>query len=194
VLAGGKSSRMGRDKALLELAGRPLIERAVSTLRQVCSDVFILSGLAALGQFAPLVRDAHPECGPLGGVEAALLHSSGDWVLIVPVDVPFLTADFLKAWVTDIGAYDRARVALFTVDGVPQPTVCLLHREVLPYVQRALEAQKYRLLPVLQEAGRELAVRMGVEVEAVFVNRVVEDSAMFANLNTPEDLAAVEGT
>jgi len=186
---------MGRDKALLELAGKTLIERAVGTLRQVCSDVFILSGLDALERFAPLVRDAHLECGPLGGVEAALLHSSREWVLIVPVDVPFLTADFLKAWVGEIGACDRARVALFTVDDVPHPTICLLHKEVLPYVQRALEGQKYRLLPVLQEAGRKLAAGMGVAVEAVFMNRIVDDAAMFANLNTPEDLAAaVEGT
>ena len=75
VLAGGKSSRMGRDKALLELAGKPLVRHAVTKLRRVCADVQILSSDPELEAFAPLVRDMHPGCGPMGGMEAALGHS-----------------------------------------------------------------------------------------------------------------------
>ena len=74
VLAGGKSSRMGRDKALLELAGKPLVRHAVTKLRRVCEDVHILSGNMELAPYAPLVEDLHPGCGPIGGLEAAFEH------------------------------------------------------------------------------------------------------------------------
>jgi len=191
VLAGGKSSRMGRDKALLLLAGRPLIDHAVAKLREVCSDVFILSGVAELEVFAPLVRDVHPGCGPLGGIEAALLQATTEWNLFVPVDVPFLTVDLLRTWAAEVVSVGSARVAMFTVDGLPQPTVCLLHREVLPYVQEAIERKEFKLLPALRGAGMQLAVEMGVE--RVFLSRVAEDGALFVNLNTPEEFAEAEG-
>src|ERR1700730_11691463 len=99
VLAGGKSSRMGRDKALLELAGKPLVLHAVVKLRRVCRDVHILSNRPQLEAYAPLVRDLHEGCGPLGGIEAALEHSQHDWNLFMPVDMPFLPSSFLFGWV-----------------------------------------------------------------------------------------------
>src|SRR6185437_8626930 len=75
VLAGGKSSRMGRDKAMLELAGKPLVQRAVEKLRRVCAEVFVVGNRPELEAYAPVVQDLHEECGPLGGIEAALLRS-----------------------------------------------------------------------------------------------------------------------
>src|ERR1039457_2185492 len=83
VLAGGRSSRMGTDKALLQLAGKPLIAHAVAKLRRICADVHILGSKPALAAFAPLVPDLHPNCGPVGGMEAALAHSTQDWSLIL---------------------------------------------------------------------------------------------------------------
>ena len=99
MLAGGKSSRMGRDKALLELAGKPLVLHAVTKLRRVCSEVQILSSKAELERFAPLVRDMREGCGPLGGMEAGLGHSWHEWNLFMPVDMPFLPSAFLDNWV-----------------------------------------------------------------------------------------------
>ncbi len=99
VLAGGRSSRMGRDKALLELGGKPLALHAVTKLQRVCSDVHILSGNMELAAYAPLVQDLHPGCGPIGGIEAALAHSYDEWNLFLPVDMPFFPSAFLSAWV-----------------------------------------------------------------------------------------------
>jgi molybdopterin-guanine dinucleotide biosynthesis protein A len=80
---------MGTVKALLQLGGKPLIEHAVTKLRRICADVHILSSNSELAPYAPLVRDIHPNCGPLGGIEAALLHSPYDWNLFLAVDMPF---------------------------------------------------------------------------------------------------------
>ncbi len=214
VLAGGKSSRMGQDKALLELAGKPLVLLAVEKLRQVCAEVFILGNRSELEIYAPLVRDLHEQCGPLGGIEAALLHSAKEWNLSMAVDMPFLPTGFLDGWIRMVVEQKSARIAMFTVDGRPQPALCLLHQEVAPYVRDAVGKEQFKLLQVLEAAAKELAVRQEVGLEAVFLNLPWgEDMAplgnggrgwvptaaqraarhlWFANLNTPEEFAAAE--
>src|ERR1700750_2450840 len=123
VLAGGRSSRMGLDKALLPLAGRPLIEHAVRKLGRLSDDVHILGSRAELARFGSPVPDLHEGCGPLGGIEAALTHTCHELTLIFPVDMPFLPAALLLRWSRSVLEQGRARAALFVVDGVPQPTV-----------------------------------------------------------------------
>ena len=221
VLAGGHSSRMGRDKALLELAGKSLVYHAVKKLRRVCMDVRVLSAKAELEAYAPLVPDLHPGCGPLGGMEAALAHSIFEWNLFLPVDMPFLPSAFIDGWVrTWLRESSRrnrgARVRMFTVGGRPQPGFCMVHRDVRPYLTRALEGGEYRLLPALMTAGRELAdqnrfpPRAGVwkapmsgfratrgkgSGERWLATTDAQQAAMhlwFANLNTPEEFAEAE--
>jgi molybdenum cofactor guanylyltransferase len=234
VLAGGRSSRMGRDKALMELAGKPLVLHAVVKLRRVCIDVSVLSENQALDAYAPLVKDLHPGCGPMGGMEAALLHTQYDWNLFMPVDVPFVPTVYLSGWVRNTlpetsrihlqrpagsrrpGAH--ARVRMFTVDGVPQPTLALVHREVRPFLTEALERGEYKLFPVLENACREISVRNGLPAGVGLwkipywssltskpgPQRIGEDwwyttdaqernsGRWFANLNTPEEFAEAE--
>ena len=136
VLAGGKSSRMGQDKALMELAGKPLVAHAVKKLRRVCMDVRVLGANPEFAAYAPIVPDLHPGCGPLGGMEAALAHSIFDWNLFMPVDMPFLPSAFLNYWVRQTLTRRRGGhgLAMFTVDGVPQPTLALVHRDIMPFV------------------------------------------------------------
>ncbi len=219
VLAGGKSSRMGRDKALLELAGRPLAWHAVTKLQRVCADVQILSGNPELEEFAPLVRDMHEGCGPIGGLETALGHSWHEWNLFLPVDMPFLPSAFLDNWVRTVVARESkgARIAMFTVEGVPQPLFCLLHRDVTLFVHEAVQRGEYKVFPVLEAAGKELAARQGVPSGMVILNLPWNENTefpctkiggepwwsvteaqrtakhlWFANLNTPEEFAEAE--
>lgn len=175
VLAGGRSRRMGHDKAMLMLAGRPLIEHAVAKLRRVCSTVSILSGNSDLAGFAPVVPDLHPDCGPMGGIEAALMHSTLDWNLILPVDVPFLPAVFLGAWVRATladWAERGTRIAMYVVGGVPQPALLMIHREVAPYLTRSLARGDYKLTPVLRGSAGELAAQRGALIENVLCETV----------------------
>jgi molybdenum cofactor guanylyltransferase len=223
VLAGGKSSRMGRDKALMELAGKPLLAHAVKKLQRVCMDVRVLGGNPEFAAYAPIVPDLHPECGPLGGMEAALKHSIFDWNLLMPVDMPFLPSAFLDYWVRQTLAREKrgARLAMFTVDAVPQPTLTLVHRDVTPFVTNAVERGKFKLYPVLELSGRELATKQGVLLGEAFRNLPWNDQSTFwatpnlvgprqevwlattesqqaakhlwfANLNMPEEFAEAE--
>jgi molybdopterin-guanine dinucleotide biosynthesis protein A len=195
VLAGGKSSRMGQDKALLELAGKPLALHAVTKLRRVCDDVHILSGRHELAEFAPLERDLHAGCGPLGGIEAALSHSQHEWNLFMPVDMPFCPTSFLQLWVLNVSAMGKARgtrVAMFTVFGQPQPLLCLLHKEVAPFVSRAVERGEYKVFPLLEMAAKELAERQGLPLCAVFSNEPWREQSSLSGIIEGEGAAEVE--
>jgi molybdopterin-guanine dinucleotide biosynthesis protein A len=101
VLAGGGSTRFGRDKALVEFAGKPMLARMVELLRNTSSDVKIV---AAPGKYSDLeteiVKDRWPGEGPLGGIVTALLRTKGnqpacEWNLIISCDMPFLTPDWM---------------------------------------------------------------------------------------------------
>jgi molybdenum cofactor guanylyltransferase len=217
VLAGGKSLRMGQDKALLKLAGKPLVRHAVKKLRRVCMDVRILSDNPALEEYAPIVPDMHPGCGPMGGMEAALAHSVFEWNLFLPVDMPFLPSAFVQAslslWI-HAPPTKGARIRMFSVDGRPQPGFCLLHKDVKPFLTKALENGEFKLMPLFQKAGTELALRQGLLPEEGLWNvpmtgfRVTPgpkrlkadwcytteaqqraEHLWFANLNTPEDFS-----
>jgi molybdenum cofactor guanylyltransferase len=221
VLAGGKSLRMGRDKALLELAGRPLAEHAVVKLGRICADVHLLGNRNELAVYAPLVRDMHEGRGPLSGIEAALEHSRHDWNLFMPIDMPFLPTAFLEWWMQMTLARERegTRMAILTVDGRPQPALCLLHRDVEPYVKQAMERGGFKLFRVFEEAERELSAGQSGRPGVLFNLPWSEDQKFsilseerrnepwrrltkaqdaarrlwFANLNTPEEFAEAQG-
>lgn len=162
ALAGGRSSRMGSDKALIDLAGKPLIEHAVTKLRRICADVFILSSSRAHARFAPIVPDIHQGCGPLGGVEAALLHSSHDWNLFLPVDMPFVPTTLL--WNRVSSLLEQAKSDLAGSPGVhfliqgerPQPALCLVHRGVAPLITELVIGGELGLLGAFEEVSKRM--------------------------------------
>jgi len=213
VLAGGRSSRMGRDKALIALAGRPLIEHSVTKLRRICADVHILSNDPVLASFAPVVPDIHPNCGPIGGIEAALAHSGHDWNLFLPVDMPLLPTALLSHWIANAldGASPgggRPGIRIFTAGGRPQPGLCLIHRAIAPLITRALDREEFALISVFEEVGREVPCSFmsdslpnlnlvanvpstepwGKLTEA----QLAAQSLWFLNVNTKQDLAIVQ--
>jgi molybdopterin-guanine dinucleotide biosynthesis protein A len=162
---------MGRDKAMLRLAGRTLLGRAVATLRAVPSlkdtegrvVATILGERAALEGADRAIADRYPGCGPLGGIEAALrdLNEGGEaeWAFFLPVDMPFLPPGLIDAFLREwCGAAERgARVCYAVVEGVPQPLVSMMHKAVLPFTIEALTAGQFKVTPVLQSAGEVLA-------------------------------------
>ena len=167
VLAGGRSSRMGQDKALLELAGKPLVLRAVQKLRQVCTAVAIAGNRPDLGVYAPVVEDLHPGCGPLSGIEAALAHSSYDWNLFLAVDMPLMPAAWLQVLINQAlssSASATSAVAIVhTVDGREQPLCAMYHRDLLPGITQAVLAGNCKITRAVHAAIPTLAAGRGCE-------------------------------
>src|SRR5580693_7445618 len=119
ILAGGLSSRMGSDKALLEIDGRPLIAHALDLLSAVTPAPRICGSRPDLAPFADVIPDNFPNSGPLGGIEAALSASTTDLNLFLPVDLPNLPIEFLRVLVAR--AEDSNAVATIpTLAGLPQ--------------------------------------------------------------------------
>ncbi len=150
ILAGGKSSRMGWDKGLLDLDGMPFIEHIARTLQQVFARVMIVSdngeGYRFLG--LPIHADIYKNCGPLAGVHSGLTHSTTDSVFIVSCDLPVLTPAIVR-YVVDLKKHDD--VTLLSTENNLQPLCGLYKRHCLPVIEQHLKHGQYSVLRCLQE-------------------------------------------
>lgn len=195
VLAGGQSTRMGEDKALLRFRGRPLVQGAVETLRTFCAEVGIAGNRSDLGVYAGIVQEARVGVGPAAGVEAGLLAARLPWALFVPVDVPLMPPEVLRAWAEAVVFAEGEAVcaSYLTWGEQPQPAFCLLRKACVGRWSASMDGGERRLLRLLRglEAEGEGAVR-AVEVEDVAHAAGDGHGAVelwFSNVNTPEDLA-----
>ena len=141
VLAGGRSTRMRQDKALLQLAGRPLLELALDKLGALplASAPRIAGARPELSSFAPVIADLHPGCGPLSGIEAALAASTMPLNVFLPVDMPLLPAQFLL-WMLRRAEITGAVVTVPRINGWPQPLCAVYHRQLLDHITASLLA------------------------------------------------------
>jgi molybdopterin-guanine dinucleotide biosynthesis protein A len=181
VLAGGKSSRMGRDKATLSLHGRTLLQHALSTLGEITENVSILGSPQIYGdQGAPVIPDIIPECGPLGGIHAALTHTRAAYNLIIAVDTPFLSANFLR-FLASRAVEAGAVITTPEIAGYTQPLCAVYSRQFLPIASNALKAGEYKIVPLFPR-DKTLTISEAEMAQFAFTPE------MFDNLNTPEDL------
>lgn len=180
VLAGGKSTRMGQDKAAVTLNGRTLLEHALAALRDVCRDVSILGKFELYGALAPVYEDIFPGCGPLGGIHAALANSQTHFNLIIGVDTPFLAPGFLS-YLAERATTSGAVVTTPEIDDYRQPLCTVYSLDFLPIAEHALRLGNYKIVPLFPK-DRTLVIK---ESE---LRRFAFAADMFENLNTPEDL------
>jgi molybdenum cofactor guanylyltransferase len=197
VLAGGKSSRMGEDKALLQFCGRPMVEIAVEKLRGFCAEVWIAGNREDLAEFAPVVQEARVAVGPAAGVEAGLGAATQEWALFVPVDVPLVPEELLRRWCVE--AMRVGMTVSFLGIGGKQPAFCLLKRERLKAFSRSLDGGERRLEVLLNRTAEADGYASWVYDEDELYGQIGESAPdqetvqrWFANVNTPEDLAEAE--
>jgi molybdenum cofactor guanylyltransferase len=159
ILAGGQSSRMGRDKALLPFAGRPLIAHALSILRDAGLPVSIAGARSDLRSFAPVVEDAEsgPQLalGPLAGVCAALASTAVRHAVFVPVDLPLLPASLLRFLLHHAQITGRA-VTVLSVNGFAHTFPAVLDCTILPLLSTELAAGRRGCFAAFQTAAAAL--------------------------------------
>lgn len=187
ILAGGKSTRMGTDKAFVMLDGRTLLERALEVARAVTSDVRIVGDAAKFAAFGPVVEDVFRGCGPLGGIHAALRASLAELNLMLAVDVPFVSPALLKYLIERARGERDAAATVARAGGGWQPLCAVYRREFADLAERALGAGRYKIDALFD--ATHVQVISEEELKAVSFS-----PTMFRNLNTPADLAeASEG-
>jgi molybdenum cofactor guanylyltransferase len=180
VLVGGQSTRMGTDKALIELDGRPLIARALAAARSVTPDVRILGSEQKFANYGDVVEDQFPNHGPLGGIHAALRASSAGLNLIVAVDMPFVEERFLQ-FLIDQSRRTSAVVTVPRAAGNWQPLCAVYRLPFADFAEHALQQGKNKIDPLFTLV--ELCIVEEAELEKQGFSR-----EMFRNLNTPEEL------
>lgn len=176
VLVGGKSSRMGRDKALLPWNGTTLAQHMAKVVAEAAGSAALIGDSAhyrSLGY--PVFPDRFPGHGPISGIATALAISPAEWSLITACDMPILTAGTLRLLLDETAVTDRKCIIPLGPTG-PEPSCAVYHRECLPALEAAISEARFRMRDVV------------TELDARYVAGI--DPHCFANLNTPEDFEA----
>lgn len=184
ILVGGRSRRMGRDKAMLELGGVTLAERLAAAAREAFPGAPVTLVTASTGQFPDMtvVPDIRADRGPVGGLHAALTHARSEWILLLGCDLPFVTAELIDRLVGFLADATDAVVPLQR-DGIVQP-LCAVYR-----VDTCLDAAT-RLLagsgtPSLKDVLAEVRVHFAAFDQ---ISDLPGSENFFLNINTPADL------
>ena len=189
VLCGGESQRMGRDKAVLELRGRSLLEGAIAALEPLCQDVWLASGQSPrylqLGRLEILDRRVRGT-GPLAALEAGLIalraRCERGWLLLLACDMPGAGVALFRELLAQARREELDACGLSGERG-PEPLAAIYSAALLESVSAALDAGE----PKMTSPERFLA-RHGALPRVAWQARA--EPALFRNLNTPADLEA----
>jgi molybdopterin-guanine dinucleotide biosynthesis protein A len=178
ILAGGKSLRMGTDKGLLKLDGRPFIAHVASTLQAVFGKVILMANDVSAYGFLGLEMfgDIFPDCGPLGGIHAALTHADGGDIFVSACDTPFITRDLVQ-YIIEFHSSALAKIPSSNQQAHP---LCGLYKQnCLPMIAERLKSRRLRVLDFVEEIR---ATIIPISAELPFFK---ED--LFSNFNSPRD-------
>ena len=181
IQAGGRSVRMGgHPKALIELGGRPIIERVVAALSPAVEDMLIVTNTPELYAFLGLamVEDVYPDHGSLGGIYSGLKAAAGGAALTVACDMPFLHSGVVQLVADRAGEGD---VVIPRVGSQLETTHAAYAKACLPHIEERLIAGRLKIVEFFER------VRV-VEITEEDVARFRDPHVAFMNVNTPEEL------
>ena len=171
IIAGGQSSRLGFNKALLPFKGKPVIERMLETLSPIVSSIKIIANNPSDYQSLNIetVSDLRPGCGLLSGIHAALSLSPAEYVLVVSFDLPLLTADTLRPLLLEYPGYD---ITMFK-HRLFEPLCAIYRRTCLRALDELIDHGEYRIIDLFPTLNTRI-IR-------------IEQREAFQSINTRED-------
>jgi len=174
VLAGGKSSRMGTDKALKIFRNKPLIQHAVDILKQICSQV-VISANHNDYQFTEceVWPDERSEIGPIAGIYSCLKHSVTQWNMVLSCDMPLIEPDILISMFLRREDYDIV-LPVHDSDGL-EPLCAIYNRRLILPLEEFMDTGNYSLWQFIRRSKHHL-----VEIPS-------QSKGMFVNVNTSQD-------
>jgi len=183
ILAGGKSRRMGHDKAFLAIDGLPLVERVLRLFTDTFAAVIIVGGQAE--RFAPYRLAVYPDLYPgsaLGGLYTGLYHATTPYIFVAPCDIPFPSRVVMKHLLAQAEGYDV--VVAQTGHGF-EPLFAVYGKTCLEPIRRMLEEGNF----CIYDLYPQVRTRSVSEDELA---GLVDGESAFMNLNTPDDLAQLK--
>lgn len=181
ILAGGKSSRMGTNKALLNINGKTVIETVCDKLDSIVNNIIIVNNSFEDYQFLgrKMVKDEWREMGPLAGIHAGLSASETERNLIVACDMPFISAQLGTILLEQLSNYD---VVVPEISGQLHPLFAAYRKDVKIEVENALEQNKLRIRGIFQN----LHVKTMDETELKSLDYNIDETDIF-NMNHPNE-------
>lgn len=181
ILAGGKSTRMGADKAFIDYDGCTLVDRALDLARLITSGVCIVGSREKFAPFASVVEDIFRDCGPLGGIHAALRASPTELNLMLAVDTPFVPVPFLQYLIRCAQSAPDATVIVPRTHAGWQPLCAIYRPGFADAAEAALRAGRNRIDRLFGQVRARALEQEELEAAGFSAN-------IFRNLNTPEEL------
>jgi molybdenum cofactor guanylyltransferase len=183
LLAGGKSSRMGTNKALLRFAsGETVVERIASRVRPLVDDLLLVTNTPEEYAFLglPMFGDAYPGASSLGGIYTGLTHAGSERALVLSCDLPLVSSELLAALLAVPFDYD---LLVPFIEGCQQPLHAIYGRSCLPAMQAQIEAGDLKIIRLLDSLRSRIITEADLRQEWL---------ASFQNMNTPEDWDALK--
>ncbi len=179
ILAGGENRRMGTDKAFLEVAGRPLVERVINVLKGLFERVIVVTNTPqAYTRYAvSVVTDAIDKRGPLTGIYSGLLASKDDYNFVAACDMPFLNSGLIGHMAMEAEGYD---VVVPEIHGNVEPLHAVYHQRLLPLIESQIRRDTRQIRKIFD----------GVKVRRITdeeIDRFDPERRSFINLNTPKE-------
>jgi molybdopterin-guanine dinucleotide biosynthesis protein A len=178
ILAGGKSSRMGIDKALLKLHGRPFVAHVASMMQTAFDRVVLIANDPALYHFLGLeiFGDIYQDCGPLGGIHSGLVHAGGANIFVCACDTPLITRELIQHIASEPST---AAIVVPSFNKRIHPLCGLYAQTCLPVIVDRLESRRLRVL--------DLVDQMNASILPITPDLPFYRADLFSNFNTPED-------
>ena len=181
ILAGGKSSRMGEDKGLVLLNGKPMVQYIIEVLKEVVSDIIIISNNESYTKFGiPVYADIIKDKGPVGGIYTGLYNSKTELNFCISCDVPMISSDFIL-WLLKRSGKSYITIPMYK-DKVHQ-MIGVYSKHVLSNFKESTEKGHLKLSQVNSDMACEI-----IDIEKEYANF---DELIFSNINTKNELRSI---
>lgn len=184
ILAGGESSRYGRNKALVKVNGISLIERVSLVMQSLFQEVILITNTPDEYSFLklPMYEDLIKGLGPLGGLLTGLTRMSNNTGFLVACDMPSLNRELIRHIVR---TRDNCDVIVPRISGLVEPLHALYSKRCLPVIRRLIDSHKYQL-------GQFFHLVSVKYVDEEVVRRFDPEIKCFYNINEPQQLNNID--
>jgi molybdopterin-guanine dinucleotide biosynthesis protein A len=181
VLAGGQSSRMGTDKALLEIEGKSLLQRACEVAATLTPEVYVMTAWpdryrSTITEKSQFLVEYNPGSGPLVALTQALTEIPADWILLLACDLPLLDAQIIQNWATQLTAIPQSTLAIVPYQNSRWEPLCGFYRQ-----QSLTSLQSF-----IDQGGRSFQKWLN-QIEAIPLPVGKTEALMLSNCNTLEE-------
>lgn len=172
VIAGGKSSRMGSNKALVMYKGKRLVDNAIQVVQNYTETILISSNVSIPNTIFSIIPDDIKNIGPIGGLFSSLKASNTDINIVIPCDVPHIETNLYKILIDNSDNVDAVIPRL--PNGKLEPLIACYNKSIIPIIEKSINSGDYKLVNLLQK----------LNVKYIDVANIKQ----FKNINTPTDL------